>query len=296
MKIAIFSSAKILRPREELIYLMSELQNSGVSYCFNNEFADQIERQTAIQIVEQQRYDVVSGVCNDVDYVMSYGGDGTFLDSVKLLLVRDIPIFGVNSGRLGFLANVTKKGMGEAIESLKRGEFSISERILLRASGDGLGEVTFPYAYNEVAIQKGHVNMIDVAVHIDNELVATYRGDGVLIATPSGSTAYSMSVGGPIISPASRCLVISPIAPHNLTMRPLVIPDDAELKLTLKARDNENYISLDNRRFLVPNGSEFCVVKADKSVRFVNFPEISFYQTLRNKLMWGVDARDKSVK
>lgn len=296
MKIAIFSSAKILRQQEELTHLISGLRRSEVSYCFNNEFADQIERQTSMKITDEQRYDYMQGVGDDVDYVMSYGGDGTFLDSIKLLLVRDIPIFGVNSGRLGFLANVTKEGLEEALENLKQKKTSISERILLKASGNGLDEVLFPYAYNEVAVQKGHVNMIDVAVHIDNELVATYRGDGVLIATPSGSTAYSMSVGGPIISPTSRCLVISPIAPHNLTMRPLVIPDSAELKLTLKARDNENYISLDNRRFLVPNGSEFHVTKANKSVSFVNFPEISFYQTLRNKLMWGVDARDKSVK
>ena len=278
---------------QDLTKLLHDLNRDDLFCYFNSDFADVIEKFMNIKLDANQIYHNSDDLPEDVEYLFSYGGDGTFLDSVRLLNLRNIPILGINSGRLGFLANVTKNELPTAINYLIGGQFSLQNRVLIEAKGEYVKAIRFPYAFNEFSIQKGHVNMVDVEVYIDGEMVTTYRGDGVLVATPAGSTAYSLSVGGPIVSPTSSCFVISPIAPHNLTMRPLVIPDSANLVFKVKSRDNENFMTIDNRRFSVPNGSEFSVSKAKSSIILVQLQNISFYQTLRNKMMWGLDTRDR---
>ena len=294
MRIAIFGSARISHSQEELLTLVELLDKYTDSYFVNSEFAAQIMSLTTVNIDKQQIYSSVDDFPNGVDYVISYGGDGTFLDCVRIVSDRPIPILGVNSGRLGFLANVTKAGLEEAMIDLKNKKYTLERRSLLKLSGmEHL--VDYPYALNEIGIQKGEVNMIDVEVAINDEFVASYRGDGVLFATPTGSTAYSLSVGGPIVSPNAECLVIAPVAPHTLTMRPLVIPNNVNLKIKPQSRNKSHFLTLDNRSYTIPNGCEFHISKAEKSIILILLQNNSFYRTLRNKMMWGVDRRDNHL-
>ena len=291
MRIAIFGTNQISHKKDELLSLINVLAENTESYYINYDFVQLISSMTDAIIAPEYIYRSSSDFPENIDFVISYGGDGTFLNCVRTIAGRQIPILGVNSGRLGFLANVTKSGLNEAIYHLKNGEFSLEKRSMLKIY-DLDDIVEFPYALNEIGLQKGTVNMIDVEVIADNQFVATYRGDGVLIATPTGSTAYSLSVGGPIMSPQANCLVISPIAPHTLTMRPLIIPDNVNLSLSLSSRNGTHFLTLDNRSYEIPNGCKFKIKKAEKSIILVQLQNNSFYQTLRNKMMWGVDNRD----
>ncbi len=291
MRIAIFGTELISHKQDELLSLIDVLERYAESYFVNIDFAKQITATTDRVLNQEYIYNSADDFPSNVDFVISYGGDGTFLNCVRTLAGRQIPILGVNSGRLGFLANVTKSGLEEAIISLRNKEFTLENRTMLQI--DGLDNtIEYPYALNEIGIQKSHVNMIDVEVATDNQFVATYRGDGVLVATPTGSTAYSLSVGGPILSPQANCLVISPVAPHTLTMRPLVIPDNVNLSISIHSRNNHNFLTLDNRSYEIPNGCKLNIKKSEKSIILVQLQNNSFYQTLRNKRMWGVDKRD----
>ncbi len=223
------------------------------------------------------------------DMAVSYGGDGTFLDCVRTL--GHLPVLGVNSGRLGFLADVPREGMAEAFALLGRGEYAIEPRPLIEVQWDGPVQPDHSFAFNDFTIQRGGTGMISVEAYIDGELVATYWGDGVIVSTPAGSTAYSLSVGGPVIAPGCGCFLISPIAPHNLTMRPIVVPENCEIMLRMSTRDRYAYAALDDSRYEVGWGAAFRLRKAGRRVGVVRFAETSFYKTLREKMLWGVDGR-----
>lgn len=221
------------------------------------------------------------------DVAVSWGGDGTFLDCVRLL-GHAMPVLGINSGRLGFLANVPMQEMTSAFEALKRGEYVVEERGLIEAAWDGIER---GQAFNDFTITHGGMGMVSVEAFIDGRAVATYWGDGVIVSTPAGSTAYALSVGGPIIAPGTGCFLIAPIAPHNLTMRPIVVPDTCEIMLRMSTRDRYAWAALDNSRYEVGGGTAFVLRKADRRVRVVALTGSSFYETLRNKMLWGMDTR-----
>jgi NAD+ kinase len=223
------------------------------------------------------------------DVAVSYGGDGTFLDCVRTL--GHLPVLGVNSGRLGFLADVPHEGMARAFEALRKGEFTTEPRALIDVQWDGHTPPDYSFAFNDFAIQRGGTGMISVEVFIDGEPVATCWGDGVIVSTPAGSTAYSLSVGGPVVAPGCGCFLISPIAPHNLTMRPIVVPESCEIMLRMSTRDRYAYVSLDDSRYEVGWGAAFRLHKAERQVQVVRLAGSSFYKTLREKMLWGVDKR-----
>jgi NAD+ kinase len=223
------------------------------------------------------------------DVAVSYGGDGTLLDCVRTL--GHLPVLGVNSGRLGFLADVPREGMAEAFAALGRGEFTTEPRALIDVQWEGHTPPAYSFAFNDFTLQRGGTGMISVEAYIDGEQVATYWGDGVIVSTPAGSTAYSLSVGGPIVAPGCGCLLISPIAPHNLTMRPIVVPETSEIMLRMSTRDRYAYAALDDSRYEVGWGAAFRLRKADRQVQVVRLAGASFYKTLREKMFWGVDNR-----
>lgn len=223
------------------------------------------------------------------DMALSYGGDGTLLDCVRRL--GHLPVLGINSGRLGFLASVPREEMVAAFEAIKKGEYTLEQRPLIDVSWDYPAGPEYPFAFNDFAIQRGGTGMISVEARIDGELVATYWGDGVLVSTPAGSTAYALSVGGPIVAPGCGCMLMSPIAPHNLTMRPIVVPDGSEIMLRVSTRDKYAYASLDDSRYEVGGGAAFRLTRAQRDVRLVRLPGTSFYRTLREKMLWGIDPR-----
>lgn len=224
------------------------------------------------------------------DLALSFGGDGTFLSTVRKMGESHIPILGINSGRLGFMAAVALEDIDKAMDELREGRYTIEERTLLQVTGGVNG-----MAVNEFTIQKDGTAMISVEIGIDGENVATYWADGVIVSTSTGSTAYSLSVGGAILAPGCRCLILSPIAPHNLNIRPLVVPDTSVITLTVATRnDNGAIATIDNRECLIADETSFSLAKAPQMLRVIRPAGNSFYKTLRNKLLWGVDARNNN--
>ena len=298
MKIALYGNNEAGHRKEDLDALLATLDAKGFSWQVNREFAAKITAITGREIPSTSTFTSAADMDAGTELMVCYGGDGTFLAGVKLLDTKPVPMAGINSGRLGFLTNITKEEMDGAFDLLKAGQYRIVERPLLEVSGDlstaGGDAAGFPYAFNEFSVQRYGASMISTEVYVDSEMIATYWGDGVLISTPAGSTAYSLSVGGPVVAPECNCFVISPIAPHNLSMRPVVIPDDSTVMLRTNARDGRFRVSLDNRIRPAADGMRFSVKKAKKTVFLVQFQNISFYDTLRNKMMWGIDRRDRS--
>lgn len=229
---------------------------------------------------------------NDVDLLFSIGGDGTILDAITVVRDSNIPIVGLNTGKLGFLASISKDEIEPALKAIFAKEYTIDERSLLKLeSSSGLFK-EFPYSLNEIAVQKVDSAMITVRVNIDGEFLNTYWVDGLLVSTPTGSTAYSLSAGGPIIVPQSGNFIISPISPHNLTVRPIVLPDSSKLQLELEGRSLNYILSLDHRSIMIKNTEEIIISKAEFKIKLIKLNSTSFYKTLRSKLMWGVDKRN----
>ncbi|MDR2384681.1 MAG: NAD kinase [Tannerella sp.] len=232
------------------------------------------------------------GEVKNLDIVLSVGGDGTFLRTALQLNKESIPILGINIGRLGFLADVSSAQIDDALDEIFRGEYHIEERSLLRMFTEERAFGGFNYALNEIAVLKRETSsMITIHTYLNDEYLTSYLADGLVISTPTGSTAYSMSVNGPILLPQNNNFTLSPVAPHSLTVRPIVIPDDFIIMLKVESRTNSFLVSLDGRSEDLPVGITLKIRKADFVTRIIKRFNQSFYKTLREKLMWGKDAR-----
>ncbi len=231
-------------------------------------------------------------MAGDMDFVVSIGGDGTFLDTVSLVRDTGIPVIGINSGKLGFLASIARDDIHQAIEALYHGQYTIEERTLLKMHTDAPVFNHCSYALNDFTIQKKESEMITIHVDLNGAFLNTYWADGLIIATPTGSTAYSLSVGGPIVLPNSRSFIISPISPHNLTVRPIVVPDDSRITLRPAGRSSKYLISMDHRSRVIEQTMSIEMVRAGFTMKVLRLNHTSFYSTLRSKLMWGVDKRN----
>ena len=228
----------------------------------------------------------------DVDYVISLGGDGTFLKAASRVGAKQIPIIGVNMGRLGFLANVTSEEVKGVLDSVFEGKYEIEERAVIQLEADGAVLENCPFALNDIAILKrDNAAMISIKASVNGEYLVTYLADGLVISTPTGSTAYSLSVGGPIIVPQSGILSMTPVAPHSLNIRPIVINDEAEIKLEVQSRSHNFLAAVDGRSEKLSEGVTLTVKKAPYKVCIVKAYGQRFFSTLREKLMWGADTR-----
>lgn len=229
------------------------------------------------------------------DLFFSVGGDGTFLRSVAFVRDLNIPIIGINTGRLGFLATIQKEKLTKNVNLILKKQYTLNERTLIcvttSTKNDDLKELNF--ALNEISVsRKNTTSMISVKTTLDDEYLNTYWADGLIVATPTGSTGYSLSCNGPVISPSSKNLVLTPIAPHNLSTRPLVIPDETKIKLKINSRENEALLSLDSRQTSVSNDDEIYIEKCNFTIKTVQLNNQSFIKTLREKLLWGKDKRN----
>lgn len=290
MKVIVYGKDTGITPPQDISGFLGVLGSKGIDCLFNEPFADRIHDALGVHLPAFHSIEELNG---RIDAVISYGGDGTFLQSVAMLKNRPIPIIGINTGRLGFLATTTKEEVARTIDHLMSNDYTIEERTMLAVDGDFDEGMDYRFAFNEFSIQKEGLNMIEVDVSIDGEPVAAYVADGVMISTPSGSTAYAMSVGGPIISPACDCFLVCPIAPHNLNMRPLVVESSGVFELKVETRNPSCIATLDNRVSRTHNKAVFTVKKSEHKVKLIKLPDTSFYKTLRKKLFWGIDARDK---
>ena len=228
----------------------------------------------------------------EADYVVCMGGDGTFLDVASRVADKEIPIVGINTGRLGFLASFSPDHIEATIADLYEGNFDVEEHSVLNISCDEMELKDYPFALNEIAILKHDISsMIAIHTDINDEYLTTYQADGLIIGTPTGSTAYSLSVGGPIIVPQSDTISLTPVAPHSLNMRPIVLCDNSEISLRVESRSHSFLISLDGRSQSYPDNIHLRIRKAPYTVKVITRQGQSFFSTLRKKMMWGADNR-----
>lgn len=249
---------------------------------------DQVEFPPDVEL-----FDDYQGIEGKVDFFFSIGGDGTILDALTQVRDSGIPIMGINIGRLGFLSSIAKDEILPAIDKVLAGDFQVDSRSLIRIiqPKDLFGEMN--YALNELTItRKDTTSLIVLHVYVDEMFLNSYWADGLIIATPTGSTAYSLSSGGPILTPGSENFVLTPIAPHNLTMRPIVIPDKSKMRIIVEGREEQFLVSLDSRRAIIYSNFELIVEKADFKVNMVQMKGRNFFMTIREKLKWGLDARN----
>lgn len=228
-----------------------------------------------------------------IDLVVSFGGDGTILEAATIVGGSGIPIVGINIGHLGFLASISKEEVEFAFDEILNERYHVDERTLLQLESVPQIFPGFRYALNDLTVQKSNAqNMLTIRTYINDEFLNSYWADGLIVATPTGSTAYSLSCNGPILTPDSQNLVITPIASHNLTVRPIVVPDDSRIRIVVDSADNEFYVSLDSRIVTVSRSCELHVSRADFTIRLLRMSNRNFFQTLREKLKWGLDIRN----
>ena len=288
MKIILFSRKGVTPRAEDVDAIFGAIEYYGFDYAVNREFAENIEAHNLRTIPSEFVYNEEVGEQTADSVMVCYGGDGTLLEGVHRLGGVDIPVVGINGGHLGFLALAPRENIDSVFADIANGNLHLEQRDMLCV--EGLSDEPL-YALNEVAVQRLGAAMISVEAAIDGNMVSTYNGDGVIISTPTGSTAYSLSAGGPIVAPSCHSFLLTPLAPHNLTMRPIVMPDTSVVTLRIDTRNNDASISIDNRTFKIANNTILTIKKAKRYIRLAVPHNISFFDSLRNKMMWGVDIR-----
>ena len=290
MKIAIFANTYrpfILTPLRTLIDFFTE---KGVTLM--------LEQELYKFVVENDDCcsDTIEIISNDdfsADIALSIGGDGTFLSTAAHIGKKQIPVLGINTGRLGFLADVPVENILPALESLLSSNYDIEERTLLFVETSDHTQLDNPYALNEVSVLKqDSSSMISIHTYLNGEAIHTYQADGLLISTPTGSTAYSMSVGGPIVVPQAQNILLSPVASHSLNVRPLIVPDNWIIELDVKSRSHCYQVALDGRSVILSEDTKLRITKADFCVKVIKQRNHTFFHTLKSKLMWGMDKRN----
>lgn len=292
MKIAIFGKQFGKPFCEKCTLLFKSLSANNVGITVYRPFFDFISSKTDIKVKADSYFDNYDNL-PDCDMLFSIGGDGTFLDAVTHVRNRNIPMVGINTGRLGFLADISMEELPEAIDEILNGKYFTRKTELLCVDTESsvFGDMNF--ALNELSIHKrDSSSMITINTYLNDKFLNSYWADGLIISTPTGSTAYSLSVGGPILHPACREFIITPIAAHNLTVRPLVVPIDTKITLKVEGRGDKFMASLDSRSQIIDNGISIHIRKADFTISVVERLNSDFYSTLHSKLMWGADKRN----
>jgi NAD+ kinase len=272
--------------RETVLHLVGLLDRSGTRYCLEDRLAALIGKEYGNRSASMEE------CAERSDMLVAFGGDGTMLATARLVGSREKPIVGVNLGKLGFLAEISPDAIEEAIGEILAGRFVTEDRLVLQATTSARPGKVY-HAVNDVVVDKSRSpRLIDVATFIDGTFAVTYRGDGLIISTPTGSTAYALSNGGPIVTPASNVIGITPISPHTLSGRPLVVPDSSTIRVTVQAPTEEVLFSTDGQvEELLKPPAELMIRKADYSLKLVKRLGISYFDVLRAKLLWGQDAR-----
>ncbi len=270
--------------------LLATLRAHGAEVYIDSDFYHFLPRELTARY---QPDGIFEGDDFDADMVISVGGDGTFLKSAMRVGRRGIPILGINTGRLGFLADISPDEIGETFDEIFSGSYQVEDRSVLQLDAGQEGLKGYPFALNEIAILKrDSSSMISIHTHINGALLTTYQADGIIVATPTGSTAYSLSVGGPIMVPHAGTIALTPVAPHSLNMRPIVIRDDWEVTLDVESRNHNFLVALDGRSETCQQGTRLTIRKADYTTKVVKRRNHVFFKTLRDKMMWGADARE----
>jgi NAD+ kinase len=288
--VVIYSKENKPKTTEGVNRLISEFCRRGIKMYINRKSAGPVTCHGG-ELIEN--FSDLKDLSEIPDLVLSVGGDGTFLDTMLKVRGYGIPIAGVNTGRMGFLANISEEEIGRSIDLLCEGEYQIIERSLVEIRKPaGLFDLKSSTALNEVTIQKSDASMITINVYVGDAYLNTYWADGLIVSTATGSTAYNLSVGGPILSPEDESIIISPISPHNLTIRPIILSGESNLRMTVEGRTKEYVATCDFRSKRLPFSEELCISRSPEKLKTVMLKGMDFYSTLRNKLMWGADRRN----
>ena len=272
--------------------ILHVLHNAGAELVVFNGLLNDVKRSAGLN-AEFKVFNSYEQLKGKADVLFSFGGDGTMLDSLEYVRDTAIPVFGINAGRLGFLASVSPNETIDAIKKILNGDYEVEKRSLLELVGEAERFKGINYALNELSVmRKDGSSLIVIQVFVDDKLLNTYWADGLILATPTGSTAYSLSVGGPIVAPNNDSFLITPISAHNLSVRPVVISDKSVVKIKVDGRCDAYDLNLDSRTKLVDKSLELEVKKADFSFNMVKLPGKDFFEAIRNKLLWGSDVRN----
>jgi len=293
MKVAIYGQYYKPEDKAYVEELFQILQKNNIDFVVEKNYYSGLTK--SIDIEPLKTFSSHRELNNSFDFMFTIGGDGTILRAVTFIRNSKIPIIGINTGRLGFLATVQKEQIYFAVEMLLRKEYLVKKRTLLSVTTspeiESLASLNF--ALNEVTVsRKNTASMITIETYLDDEYLTSYWADGLIIATPTGSTGYSLSCGGPIITPQAKSFVLTPIAPHNLNARPLVIPDNISIKFKVSGREDKFFLSLDSRITTIQSGTQILIKKSNFSLRMVEINQQTFIKTLREKLLWGQDTRN----
>ena len=294
MKIGIYGQFYHENAGTYINQLLELLREEKVDVFIERNFLDLINKNKSItgEYGDYRTFDILDA---SYDLFFTIGGDGTILKSINYIKNLDIPIVGINTGRLGFLSTIQKEQIGETIHTILKKDFSISPRAVLQMKTEPKcdDEIFNNVALNEIAVsRKNTTSMITVDTWLNDQYLTSYWADGLIIATPTGSTGYSLSCGGPVITPDADSIVITPIAPHNLNARPLIIKDDTKITLKVSGREDSHLLSMDSRLASLQNNTEIIIQKAPYTINLVELNGDSFLQTLRKKLLWGEDKRN----
>ena len=289
MKFARFGNVYQSKKSAAIQQVLSTLADFGAEVFIDQEYYDFL---CSNQHVVPNAVKVFSGDDFDADFVISMGGDGTFLKAASRVREKQIPILGVNMGRLGFLADVCPEDIERCVDALHKDDFSIESRALIEVSTDGEPLEGFNCALNDVAILKRDTaSMISIRASINGQYLNTYQADGLVISTPTGSTAYSLSNGGPIIVPGTKVFSMTAVAPHSLNVRPIVLADSSVIELDVESRSHSFLVAIDGRSEKCKEGTKLTLRRASYDIHVVKRPDHRYFNALREKMMWGVDAR-----
>lgn len=290
LRFALFGNTYQKHKSAHVTHLLEILRRRKAQICISNEFYDFLRNHTKADL---SGLEVFEGNNFSADMVLSIGGDGTFLKAASRVGKKEIPILGINTGRLGFLADVLPDQMEDAFDEIYQGNYLAEPRRVLKLTCNGHVLKGYPYGLNEIAVLKRDTSsMITIHAYINGEPLNVYQADGLVISTPTGSTGYSLSVGGPILVPQSGTISLTAVAPHSLNVRPIVIRDDWEITLDVESRSHNFLIAVDGRSETCREGTRLTIKRADYYVRIVKRCHHSFFNTLREKMMWGMDGRN----
>lgn len=292
MKVAIYSRIIDNEQKADVQQLLDELAKENIEPVIYHPFFETIK--SSFRFPEKTAiFSDPADLGESIDFVISLGGDGTLLDTVTLVRDKNIPVLGINFGRLGFLASIGRGELNTAVQSLVKRDIVIDKRSLIHLDADKPLFGNVPYGLNEFAIHKTDTSpMIKIHTYLNGDFLNTYWADGLIVATPTGSTGYSLSCNGPVVFPESSSFVITPVAPHNLNVRPIVVPDDNVISFEVEARADHFICALDSRKEIVEKKVQLAVRRESFNISLVRLNENNFLQTLRNKLSWGLDTRN----
>ena len=290
LRIALFGNIHQSKKNQYVAAIVNHLTHLGVQIAVEEQFATFITQQLGVVLPSFVPFCHHKGC--QADMAISIGGDGTFLGTAAKLAGTGIPILGINTGHLGFLADVTPEHLAPALDALCRGDYVVEEHSMLAVEKDGRPSDFHPYALNEVAVLKhDNSSLIEVSTYVNGLFLTDFLADGIILCTATGSTGYSLSVGGPIISPTSPCIALTPVAPHSLNVRPIILNDDITIRLQVKSRNHNFLTSIDGRSQNLDDHVELMIRRAPYRIHLVKRSNSHFFDTLRNKLLWGADKR-----